>query len=155
VRRLYISAFEVLSDLESEYVPVYPDATPLFDSRHSPSPSKALALPRAGVALLRSLHGEGIPFTLFSDFWDYAAIAQEVATSCALLAIVDKYYMSSTGKMIESGYARGRMPILVLPVERDAALRFITMLGPAGITMLSGSTEAAGQQVSSMYHGAG
>ena len=118
-------------------------------------PPRSLLSHKARVAVLRRLNGEGVPFTLFSDFWDYDAIAKEVATSWALLAIVDAYYMSSTSKMIEADCARDRLPILVMPVEGDAALRFVSLLGPAAVTVLSGDSEEAGRQVTDIYHRAG
>jgi hypothetical protein len=146
-RPLYISAFEVLSELVPGYTPVGPDVERLFDRRHPPGQTQRLALPPAGVDLLFRLKESGVLFTLFSDFWSYEAIAGEVAGSCGMLAIVDEYYLSSTGKMIELGHARREKPILVFPIDHGAVLRLCRTRGDLPLSVLSGEPAQAYDQV--------
>jgi hypothetical protein len=146
-RPLYISAFEVLQELAPGYTPVGPETDGLFDLRHRPGTAQRLALPPGAVALLFRLKDGDVPFTLFSDFWSEEIIAREVAGSCGMLAIVDEYYLSSTGKMIEVGYALREKPILVFPVDHGSALRLRRTQGDRPLTLLSGDPAQAYDQV--------
>jgi hypothetical protein len=158
--RIYVSAFELNSDLlkgKPEYIaPSQEDAGLFANSLARWRQAKpGLVLPRRGLELARRLQHAGVEIVWYLDYWKYAEIESEIARSNALLAIIDTYYFSSTGKSIEITYASGHLawtrppitpiPVLVFPID-DTYVRYRRLEAPGRWTILDPDVERAVEQ---------
>ena len=156
--RIYISAFEVLPSIAPSYTPLGPETDDLFDLRHPVTRPHSLSLPSAGIGLLRKLRSKNLQFTLFSDFWSYLDIEDEIDSACGLLAIVDSYYRSSTGRMNDISAALGHprnahgtraapKPVFFFPADPADAAKLLRSFSstPAPIVISSDPSVAADQ----------
>jgi hypothetical protein len=79
------------------------------------------------ISVTAQLRASGVDIVWFRDFWEYLTIQDTIAGCAAMLVAADRYYFSSTGKMIELCYAAGQVadtrppidpiPIFILPVD--------------------------------------
>ena len=151
---IYVSAFEVVATISGEIAQFDFAAPDIFDPRHPLNTTPGLGLPIRAVELLRRIKASGVEFTLFSDFWEYGDIEAKIEQSSGLLAVVDQYYMSSTGRMNDISSAGGlpRMshstpgkgiPVFVYPIEKNAVIQFCRVFRSVDVTILPEDADAA------------
>jgi hypothetical protein len=154
--RVYLSVFELDTALvagDPRYRVISSTDAPLFTVAPVAVPAaRPAAVPQVALAVASLFRRHSIDHVWFRDLWDYPTIEDTIANCTALLAVVDQYYFSSTGKAIELTYAAGQLaharspippiPIFVLPLD-DSYTRYRHLEGPGRWTFIEPNAEHA------------
>lgn len=154
--RIYISVLEVdiaIVGQDPRYQTISPADSALFTAPSTRvERASGGAVPRVALAAAEALRANGVEHVWYRDFWDYPTIEETIASCTAMLAVVDAYYFSSTGKLTELCYAAGQfahtrtpiapIPIFILPLD-ESYVRYRGLEKPGNWTIVPSDQQNA------------